>query len=98
MALLVVAKALPAMQRPAAQVEFLGVEGRLDLPPLRLRDQPLVLISDNPVTVARGCGETSPVEDHELPAEARITILVLGEGALFLNVKATDLESGWLPP
>jgi hypothetical protein len=41
LALLVLAKALPAMQRPAAQVEPVGVEGGLDLQPLRLPDQPL---------------------------------------------------------
>jgi hypothetical protein len=41
LAILVVATALPAMQEPAAQVELLGVESGLDLPPLRLPNQPL---------------------------------------------------------
>src|SRR5438552_565127 len=39
LAFLVVAKVLPAMQESAAQVEPLGLEGGLDLPPLRLSDQ-----------------------------------------------------------
>jgi len=40
-AILVVAKTLPAMQEPAAYVGLLGVERGLDLPSLRLSDQKL---------------------------------------------------------